>query len=111
MPASSAMASSRSVLPPPEKTLSAGATPAARARTNSLALKHFDDGKVRVGLQCISEPRPLDLRQGVREHGRVTFERRSRINVNRRPDRFGDLGQRNVLAPELAIAEFEMIHV
>ena len=95
-------------------------TPAARARrysppeTTSMPAPSeaisADDREVGVGLHRVAD----QVRQpGERllEHAVVPGQGRGGIDVDRRADRRGDLGERDVLDVERAVAVEEMVHL
>src|SRR5215470_13558937 len=95
MPVSSAYAISSSRLPTPEKTIFFGSQPARSVRKSSPP-------------ETMSAPAPNE--NSVRRSARLELERGVGVDVGRRADRLGDLGERDVLAVEGVAAVLEVVH-
>jgi hypothetical protein len=80
-------------------------------RTQPPACQGREHGRVGIGLDRIGDQR---IGQGLErgpEHVDVPDHGRGRIDVDRRPDRRRDRGQRHVLAMDDPVSKLEMVHL
>ena len=115
------------VLPTPEKTIRPGGHAGGQGAAD-LALRHrvgpgaqveqgLQDREVGVGLDREGDQRlaPAGAAQGadkrVAQHGVVPLQRGGGVDIDRRADGLGDLGQGDAFAHEVAVPVLEMVQL
>ena len=85
---------------------------AARHHVGAIAFigEYLEHREVGIGFHCEGDMRVLERAQRLAEHARMPFQRGTRIDIDRRPDLFGNVWQWHALGMQYAVSQLKMIH-